>query len=49
MKEGGDYQLPRLRRRYVGVEMGVGDKGVGVSVSSEMVQTKNETTTDFRL
>jgi hypothetical protein len=37
MKGGGDYQLPRLRRRYVGVEMGVGDKAVGVSVGSGIV------------
>jgi len=43
MKGGAHYQLPRLRRGYVGVEMGVGDKAVGVSVGSEKVQTKNET------
>jgi hypothetical protein len=49
MKGGAHYQLPRLRRGYVGVEMGAGDKAVGVSVGSEKVQTKNETATDFRL
>jgi hypothetical protein len=37
MNGGAHYQLPRLRRGYVGVEMGVGDKAVGVSVGSGIV------------
>jgi len=49
MKGGAHYHLPRLRRGYIGAEMGVGDKAAGVSVDSEKVQTKNETATDFRL
>jgi hypothetical protein len=37
MKGGANYQLPRLRRGFAGVEMGAGDKEVGVSVGSGMV------------
>jgi hypothetical protein len=37
MKGGAHYQLPRLRRGFAGVEMGVGDKEVGVSVGTEIV------------
>ena len=37
MKGGAHYQLARLQRGYVGVEMGVRDKEVGVSVGSGIV------------
>ena len=37
MKGGAHYQLPRLRRGYVGVEMGAADKAVGVSVGTGIV------------
>jgi hypothetical protein len=37
MKGGAAYQLPRLRRGYAGVEMGAGDKAVGVSVGTGIV------------
>ena len=37
MKGGANYQLPRLRRGFAGVKMGVGDKAMGVSVGTGIV------------